>query len=117
MFPVLVSSILSAYLSVYTAVIFTSYRDIVHTIRKIESFERTGAPDEVIRIETRYQIRRISGNIRLKILVFLGLLGVSVFTSVPVFHSYALLILVIPIVALIIGPYIAQILTGAMFKE
>ena len=115
--PALVASFLSAYLSVFSVVIITSYRDIIHTMRKIGRFEENEAPREVIRIETRYQIRRISANIRIKMLLFLGLLGLSTFSSVPIFQSPTLLIVAIPIAALIIGPYIAQVLTGAMFKE
>jgi len=55
--------------------------------------------------------------IRIRTLVFLGLLGLSAFTTIPIFKDIAFIIVAIPIALLIIGPYIVQSVIGLFTKE
>lgn len=115
--PALAISFMTAYITVYTALIINSYRDIRTTARKIAVFQQEGVPEDIIRREMRLQLRRISGGIRIKMLVFLGLLGLSAFSTVPIFQSVAFIIVAIPIALLIIGPYIAQVMINIMLGK
>lgn len=115
--PTLVLSFLSAYLTVFSAIIISSYRDIKDITRKIVGFREKGIPQDTINEEIRYHLRRISGGIRIRTLVFLGLLGLSAFSAVPVFRSIAFVIVAIPIALLIIGPYIGYTLIELVTKR
>ncbi len=115
--PALAISFMTAYITVYTVLIINSYRDIRTTARKIAVFQQEGVPEDIIRRETKLQLRRISGGIRIKMLVFLGLLGLSAFSTVPIFQSVAFIIVAIPIALLIIGPYIAQVMINIMLGK
>ncbi len=112
--PALAISFMTAYLSVYTVLIINSYRDIKIAATKIAVFREKEVPEEIIERETRLQLRRISSGIRIKMLVFLGLLGLSAFSTVPVFQNVAFIIIAIPIALLIIGPYISQVIIGVI---
>ncbi|MEX0568272.1 MAG: hypothetical protein Q6363_003815, partial [Candidatus Njordarchaeota archaeon] len=115
--PALFASFLSAYVTTYLVVVFTAYRDISKAHKRVVSFSKYDVPKELIENEAHYQLMRLSGGIRIRILLFLGLLGVSLVTSLPFLQNVALLIVVIPIVLLIIGPYMSYVLTGYITKS
>lgn len=114
--PTLMVSFLSAYTSVFLAIIVNSYRDIRDTTKRIVSFYEANVPEEIITREIDYQLDRISGGIRIRTLVFLGILGLSAFSTIPVFQSVAFIIIAIPIALLIIGPYIVRVIIRGLRK-
>lgn len=110
--PSLFVSFLSAYVTVYLVVVYSSYRDISRAHKRIMAFYAHDVPESLINSEADYQLMRLSGGIRIRILIFLGLIGLSVLSALPFLQSYAFLIVVVPIVLLIIGPYIVYVFMG-----
>ncbi len=115
--PAIVISFLTAYVSVFSVIIVNSYKDIYYVHKKLLIYEKNDVPQSIIDKEVRDQLRRISGSIRIRTLVFLGLLGLSAFTTIPIFQDIAFVIVAIPIALLIIGPYIVQSMIGMFTKE
>ena len=115
--PALFISFLTAYVTTYLVVVFTAYRDIAKARQKVLSMSRFEVPEKLIQSEENYQLRRLSSGIRIRILLFLGLLGLSLITALPFLKTISLLIVVIPIILLIIGPYISYTLTGFITKS
>ena len=115
--PALFVSFLSAYVTTYLVIAISAYRDISRARNKVFTLSQHEVPEGIVKGEAKYQLRRLSGGIRIRLLIFLGMLGISLVSALPFLKNVALLIVVAPIVLLIIGPYFGYIITGYITRQ
>ncbi len=111
--PSLYISLMGTYVTSVIVLAINIYLNSRRYIKRFSEMRSGGTPENVINDEKVIQLDRMSSSIRIKFLIFLGILGASIVsTATPLLQYYQLgVVVIIPLVVVVIIPYlISQLL-------
>ncbi len=105
--PKLYINLMGTYVTTMVLVVFLTYKNIIEDIHRIKSMKQEGTPSSVIISEKIRTISKALDSIRIKMLIFLAILGVSIVTTMDVFRFMQLGIIVLtPLLLIVVLPWI-----------
>ncbi len=105
--PKLYINLMGTYVTTMVLVVILTYKNLVEDIHRIKHMKGEGTPNSVIISEKIRTISKALDSIRIKMLIFLAILGVSVVTTMDVFRFMQLgIIILTPLLLIVVLPWI-----------
>ena len=115
--PKLLISVMSVYVSSFAIIVVKLYRETLETLGKIKFMRYKETPEIVIINEKVDSINRMTNSMRIKFLMFLAIIGATVVSTTKLVQYYAIgLVVILPILIIVVIPYIALKLLSIVGK-
>ncbi len=113
--PGIITTVVTSFLSSILVVVFNVYRELSQGVTKLDKMEAAGTPQDVLADERSILVKKASSSIRVKFLLFLVVVGGATLLSIDfILSQYSiLLIVIIPVLFLVIIPFISSKLLQA----
>ena len=107
--PKLLISVMGVYVSSFAIIIVKLYRETLETLGKIRFMRYRETPESIIINEKIDSLNKMTNSMRIKFLMFLAIIGATMVSTTKLVQYYTIgLVVILPILIIVVIPYIAS---------